>query len=408
MRTVSRYLSLATTVFVAAFLGACGGGGGGGGGDSGTPPPGSGGTGILKLALTDAPACGYDRVDVTIDRVRVHSSASAADADAGWSELVLTPPRRVDLLSLNNGMLEELGQTSLPAGRYNQLRLVLAANSAGSPMANAVTPSGTGVQTALATPSASQSGLRLNVAIDIVANQISDYILDFDACKSVVRVGNTGTYNLKPVLGIIPRVNDAGMRVVGFVAPALPSATTRVSVQSGGAEVKSTPPDSTGRFTLYPVPAGTYDLVVSAVGRVPAIVTGVVVSNTAHTNINTAATPITPPAQGTLRAIGGTVNTGTTPVDALIEIVKKYTGGPNVVIAGAPVDGSNGNFLYTVSSGAPVRAPYVPNMAPLVFTPDNATPTGRYTVNAIVGGVVKSQDVDVSTTDATNLSFTFP
>jgi hypothetical protein len=391
-------------VFVAALLSACGGGGGGGGGGG----DGGGGTGTLKLAVTDAPACGYDSVFVTIDRVRVHPSASAADADAGWSELVLTPPRRVDLLSLNNGMIEELGQTSLPAGRYNQLRLVLAANSAGSPMANAVTPSGTGVQTALATPTTSQGGLRLNVAIDIAANQISDYVLDFDACKSVVRVGNTGNYNLKPVLGIIPRINEAGMRVVGFVASSLPPATTRISVQSGGAEVKSTPPDSTGRFTLYPVPAGTYDLVISAVGRVPAIVTGVVVSNTAHTNINTAATPITPPAQGTLRAIGGTVSTGTTPVDALIEIVKKYSGGPNVVIAGAPVDGSNGNFLYTVSSGAPIRAPYVPNMAPLVFTTDNATPSGRYTVNAIVGGVVKSLDVDVTTTDATNLSFTFP
>ncbi len=402
MRSVTRYLSLATTLLVAAVLGACGGGGGG---DSGSPPP-SGGTGILKLALTDAPACGYDRVDVTIDRVRVHQSASAADADGGWSEVVVN--RRVDLLSLNNGVLEELGQTSLPAGRYNQLRLVLAANSAGSPMANAVTLTGTGTQTALATPSASQSGLKLNVTIDVVDNQVSDYILDFDACKSVVRVGNTGTYNLKPVLGIVRRVNDAGMRVVGFVAAALPAATTRISVQSGGVEVKSTPPDSTGRFTLYPVPAGTYDLVVSAVGRVPAIVTGVPVSNTSVTSINTEATRIDPPQPGALRAIGGTVNTGTTPVDALIEIVKRYTGGPDVVIATAPVNGANGSFLYTVHSGAPVRAAYSATQAPLVFSNDPAVPTGRHTVRAIVGGTVKTLDVDVTSSDATNLSFTFP
>ena len=109
-------------VLAAGLLAACGGGGGEGGG--------IGGTGTLHVSLTDAPSCGYDHVNVTIDRVRVHQSASAADADSGWSEVVLSPARRVDLLTLSNGVLEDLGQTQLPAGKYTQLRLVLAPNDA--------------------------------------------------------------------------------------------------------------------------------------------------------------------------------------------------------------------------------------------------------------------------------------
>ena len=45
----------------------------------------------MHLSLTDAPACGYDAVNITIERVRVHQSASAVDADSGWSEVVLNP-----------------------------------------------------------------------------------------------------------------------------------------------------------------------------------------------------------------------------------------------------------------------------------------------------------------------------
>jgi len=48
-------------------LAACGGGGGSGG----SPETAVSGMGTLRVALTDSPACGYDAVNVTIDRVRV-------------------------------------------------------------------------------------------------------------------------------------------------------------------------------------------------------------------------------------------------------------------------------------------------------------------------------------------------
>jgi hypothetical protein len=102
-------------------------------------------SGTLRLALTDAPACGYDSVFVTVEKVRVHSSASAGDGDSGWSEVVLATPQRVDLLTLTNGTLLPLGQTQLPAGRYTQMRLVLGVTSpriTASTLANRHAPTG--------------------------------------------------------------------------------------------------------------------------------------------------------------------------------------------------------------------------------------------------------------------------
>ncbi|HLO94617.1 MAG TPA: DUF4382 domain-containing protein, partial [Burkholderiaceae bacterium] len=95
-------------------LSACGGGGGG--------SVMGGGSGTLQLALTDAPACGFDKVYVTLQKVRVHQSSSAADTDAGWSEITLNPALRVDLLTLRNGVLATLGSTPLAAGHYTQMR----------------------------------------------------------------------------------------------------------------------------------------------------------------------------------------------------------------------------------------------------------------------------------------------
>lgn len=99
-----------------AGLAACGGGGG----DSGSAD-----SGTLRLALTDAPTCGYDAVNVTIQKIRVHQSSSASDTDNGWSEVVLNPARRVNLLTLTNGVLNELGQTPCPQASTHSSDLFL-------------------------------------------------------------------------------------------------------------------------------------------------------------------------------------------------------------------------------------------------------------------------------------------
>ncbi|MDP2255171.1 MAG: DUF4382 domain-containing protein [Polaromonas sp.] len=382
-------MKLALGGLLVAGLAACGGGGGGSA-DSGT----------LRLALTDAPACGYDAVNVTIEKVRVHQSSSASDADGGWSEVVLNPARRVNLLDLQNGVLEELGETPLPAGKYTQLRLVLAGNTGANPLANSVVLTSDKSELALKTPSGQQSGLKTNINIDIAANQLADFVLDFDACKSVVLAGGSGQYLLKPVVTVIPNYVSG---VAGFVDAAIvANGYTNVSLQQAGLVIKATTPDSTGKFLLRPVAPGSYTLVMTAPGRTTAVVTNVAVVADTVTTVNASGTPLNPPVSGS-----GTV-TGTAPVDTLVRVLQPLTNGTTVEVAGRFVDGITGSYTYPLVVNAPLVAPYVTLPGALVFAPDAAV-AGKYTLSASLNGAVKTMVLATLTSGATiTTPITFP
>ena len=105
-RTAARIL--VPSLLAASLLVACGGGGS----DSNSS------TGTLRLSLTDAPACGYDNVWVTVQKVRVHKSSAADENDAGWHEVAVSSPERIDLLEYTNGkiLLSEIAPLSRLAG----------------------------------------------------------------------------------------------------------------------------------------------------------------------------------------------------------------------------------------------------------------------------------------------------
>jgi len=385
-----------------ALLSACGGGGGTA---STTAAPANG---TLSLALTDAPSCGFDQVNVTVEKVRVHQSASAGDTDAGWSEIVLTPAKRIDLLGLTNGILEELGQTPLPAGKYTQMRLVLASNGSVWPPANSVLPSGGGVsEVPLDTPSATQSGLKMNVDINIEANKVADFVLDFDACKSVVTRGNSGKYNLKPVVQVIPRISDAGQRIVGYVDMSVASTATTVSAQSGGQVIKSTPPDATGKFALYPVAAGTYDLVITAPNRVTTLISGVPVVTTSYTYVGSDTVRIlpplstaTPPSTAISQTASGTVSVGGNVVstNASVRVLQAFSGAPTtkVEVAAKPVDADDGTFTFMLPLGAPARTTYSASATAITFSPDPAA-AGLFILEAAAPNqTTKTQNINLN------------
>jgi len=364
-----------------AGLAACGGGGGGGTG-----------SGSLRLALTDAPSCGYDAVYVTVERVRVHQSSGATDADGGWSEIVLNPARRVDLLGLTNGVLMELGQMPLPAGKYTQMRLVLADTGNGQSLANAVVPTG-GAEVTLKTPSGQQTGIKTNINIDIAENKMADFVLDFDACKSVVRAGNSGQYLLKPVVTVVPRYVSG---VQGQIADA--PAGTQVSLQVNGAVVRATTPDATGRYLLQLVEPGTYTLVMTAPGRTTTVFTGVTVAADTVTPI---AGPISLAASPTA-TVGGTA-----PPDTLVRALQPLTAGVAVEVAGGYVNSVTGAYAYTLPVNAPQVAAFGPG--PVVFTADAAA-AGRYTLRASLTGFATKDAVlpQLSAGDSVSQNFVFP
>jgi hypothetical protein len=369
MNNLRRFLALAGTgVLGLGLLVACGGGGDGGGG-------GIGGTGAMRIGLTDAPACGYDEVNITIEKVRVHQNANAGDNDAGWSELLLSPARRVDLLTLQNGVVESLGELPLTAGSYTQMRLVLAENSNATPLANSVVPTGED-ETALDTPSGQQSGLKIQLENTTVsAGQVLDVVLDFDACRSVVEAGNSGRYKLKPVIQAITMLTTAGQGVVGYVDPLIALPGTEVSVQQAGLPVKTTVPDLSG----------------TAPGRVTAVMTGVPVDTVAYTEVSSMGVRIVPPAAtlGT-RLVEGSV----APPEATVRAWQQLTGGPKVEVRYAPVNGVSGDFAIDLPIDAPQRVAYVAAPASITFAADLPA-AGLYTVEAAHAGSIQAQAIDV-------------
>ncbi|MNK70650.1 hypothetical protein D3C87_900800 [compost metagenome] len=400
MTHLLRTCGMISTVTAAALLSACGGGGS----SSDTNL-----SGTLGVAITDAPACGFDAVNVTVNKVRVHQSATAGDTDAGWTDITLSPARKINLLNLTNGALENLGQTPLTPGRYTQLRLVLDAN-AGSAMANSVVPSGTVNEVSLDTPSAVQSGIKLVNQFDVAAGQRVDLVLDFDACKSVVKKGNGG-FALKPVVKVVPTVLNG---INGFVPPALLTQHVMVTAQQNGTIVAATAPNATtGEFYLARLVPGNYDVVITADNSATAVIAAVPVATaTSTTTLSSASAPINLVAAATAPGIiGGTVALAPVSITevATVSAKQSFAAGPTVTVKYQGVDIATGAYALTLPTVAPQLAPYSATL-PLVFTAQaNTLPgTGKYKVEAAANGyaVQSLPSVDISTANQLGVSFT--
>jgi hypothetical protein len=391
-RKLNKALFVATLSIIVIIMAGCSSNGGSG---STSSAPGT-----LGISMTDAPACGFDEVNVTVSKVRVHQSSSATENDAGWTDITLTPARKINLLDLANGALEELGQTPLAAGHYTQLRLVLNANT-GSSIANSVVTSGTTTEIALITPSAVQSGIKLINEFDVAAGQRVDLLLDFDACRSVVKRGN-GSYLLRPVINVIPFVLNG---IEGYVATSLTGSNVAVSAQVNGTVVRSTAPNpQTGEFFLARLDApASYDVVITADGRATAVIAGVPVLNTTSTTtVSTSAAPISLPTS-TTGTISGTVTLNPLSPDVIAYVATKQTftpGGPMVTVKSEAVD-QVGNYSLVLPVAAPLLGHYGTGSLPIAFT-DQFTVAGKYSVEvSAIGYVTQSIDKDISTTDQT-------
>jgi hypothetical protein len=197
-------------------------------------------TATLHVRLTDAPA-DFDQVNIDIQGVQVNSEAG--DQTSGWR--TLTVENGVyNLLELTNGLDTLLGVTELPAGKISQIRLILGTDN--TVMVN-------GELFPLSTPSAQQSGLKLNVNAQLKAGITYTILLDFDAALSVVEKGD-GTYSLKPVIRAISEATSGAIE--GTVTPLL--AAPAIYVITGSDTVATAFTDVEGNFMLRGVPAGTY------------------------------------------------------------------------------------------------------------------------------------------------------
>jgi len=359
---MKRLLHLCAAAAAAIALAACGSG------DDTNP-------GSIRFALTDAPACGFDQVNVTVERIRVHRNADAADSAAGWSELRLQPPRRIDLLRLSNGVLVELGSLPLAASRYTNFRLMLAANGSGTP-ANSVVVGGT--ETALTLPAdAPTSGIRVATQVSVDENRVADLLLDFDACRSVVPAG-TG-YQLQSVVTAVPR---HGVVISGYVEPQMAGAL--VSAQKNGLPQRTTVADANGRFVLaWLDPAQSpFDIVVAASGRATAVVAAVPITTTVGAELSRPESPIAPPA-ATVNVVSGILGPTQARGSAAIRAVQAIGTTTQAEVAFARVDATSGSYAIGLPAAQPRMATFSTRL-PLAFSVVGTA--GRYTMTASATG----------------------
>ncbi len=352
----------------------------------------------LRAALASASGCDYQHVHVTIDSVQVHESPLAGTGAPGWRVLKLETPRRLDLLALDNGVLEELGEASIPVGRYQQLRLALAPNTAAQPLRNAVVTAGQG-ETALAMPDAQQAGLVMRIDRDVAADEQLDLVLDFDACRSVVPQGAAGGYLLKPVLGMLPRPVGDGLSVAGRLGN-LPAEGAVVSLQQAGRVLRSTATDADGRFLLSPAPSGSHDLVVVAPGRASTVLANVPVTEAGRSTLTAGDQPIALLAS-TMRTVSGRIALlGTSAVPEALASALQTVGTRVVEIESRPTNALDGGYALRLPVQAPMLANYSAGATDYDFTPDVGH-AAHYGIEAAVPGrAAQTTTVDIGLADA--------
>ncbi len=194
----------------------------------------------LNVRLTDAPGQ-YDHVYIDIQGIEIHSD------NGGWFSPSFFNAGVYDLLQFNNGADTLLCSIDMPVGKISQIRLILGNNN------SVVVDS---VSYPLSTPSAQQSGLKINLHEDLLADVSYTIILDFDAGKSIVQQGN-GSYSLKPVIRAYSELENG--KIKGIVQP---MAAQPVVYAIQGTDTVSAIPNPDGFFMICGL-NGTYDLFIN-------------------------------------------------------------------------------------------------------------------------------------------------
>lgn len=176
-------------------------------------PPGQG---QIVVRLTDAPFP-FDEVE-SVDAfvVRIDAKLSAAtEAEAaaavdeneaqanGWVT-ISEPNASFDLLTLRGGNTANLGQSTLLAGNYQGLRLVLDTEQSSVKLKDGTVLSGTSNPSILF-PSGGQAGIKvlLSEPVTVEDGSTTNLLIDFDVGESFILRGATLTQNgllFKPVI----------------------------------------------------------------------------------------------------------------------------------------------------------------------------------------------------------------
>ncbi|TDD98437.1 DUF4382 domain-containing protein [Flavobacterium cellulosilyticum] len=221
----------------------------------------------VAIKMTDAPGP-YSAVFVDLQGVEVTGS--------GGATVALNVKKGIyNLLDLTNGVSTIIATDTLEMATVEQIRLILGSNN--SVIVN-------NMSYPLSTPSADQTGLKLQVHETLQQGILYSILLDFDANKSIIQLGNGG-YKLKPVIRTIQtaisgsikgKISPVGLAVVSVVNVVNPTLSFSTNVNAEGG------------FTVMGVTPGTYEVTITPVSPLlPVVKTNIVVSAGITTDIGT-------------------------------------------------------------------------------------------------------------------------
>ena len=345
-----------------------------------------------NVSISDPATCSssasglFSHVYVTITDVQINASSTAGDNDSSWIDLtpnLKSAPQQVDLLGIANNQcfLASLGSsTALQPGTYQQIRIILADNST-TISSNACKTAGVNCVVLASDPnnpqmlllsSESKTGIKIpsgqiaGGAFTIAAGQTKDLNIDFDTCASIVIQGN-GQYRLKPVLHA-GEVSLTSASINGKLidkATNLPISGGKSIValeqkDAGGIDrvIMQTTPDASGNFVFCPVPAGTYDVVATAVNGsnvayAATVTTGVQPGN-ALGNVQMIGISGTSAAPATVTGTVSSANASSlgTVIDASLSALQQVTSGGTTLTFTIPVGVQSATLAVTTAKPA--------------------------------------------------------
>lgn len=211
-------------------------------------------TSKIAIRLSDAPG-DYKEVNIEVLDVLIKATSDSDDSN-GWVSIgdkaIVGEGKIFDLLKLTGGVNALLADNLVPSGNLGQIRLLLGDE-------NSLLLKGATTTIPLKTPSAQQSGLKLQVKQTLKVGKTYEFLLDFDVEKSIVKAGNSGIYNLHPVIRVSTKENTGGIKgKITSPSPFPVGFAVAVSVPVEGGIIMTNMNTVTGEFQLNGVPSGTY------------------------------------------------------------------------------------------------------------------------------------------------------
>ena len=223
------------------------------------------GTAAMRVVLVDDPAA-YDAVLIDVvgleykheldsveddDLEEEEGSDDQEESESHWVSVEIEPTV-FDLLELNNGNEALLADIDIPEGELKEIRLILGAN-------NHLVVDGDTLE--LKVPSGSSSGLKIKIDADIEEGKEYKLVLDFDASRSIVKAGNSGKYNLKPVIHATLLTQDDEDEYGAIEGVVWPDSVSSVVYVIHDEDSVSTLPEETGYFLIELLEEGDYEVV---------------------------------------------------------------------------------------------------------------------------------------------------